>query len=83
MRIFEVDEKQYHLPNNLNAFQFKMYIHLINWKWENITREPGYNKGIIYDAFFPGKLEVQLLPLYPPLKERFLEHQKKFYHPLS
>jgi len=29
------------LPGSLNPFQQKLYIHLINWKWRHITREPG------------------------------------------
>lgn len=83
MKIYEIDGKRYHLPNNLTSFQLKMYVHLINWKWDNITHKPGYNNGILYDAFFPDELEEKLFPLYPPLKERFLEHQIKFsfkYH---
>jgi len=42
MKEFNVNGKNYRLPNALNPFQQAMYIHLINWKWQNITEEEGY-----------------------------------------
>ena len=78
MKIHKIDGKAYRLPNELNDFQFEMYIHLINWKWANLTMDPGYFKGVAYDALLPEELEAQYFPLYPPIKERFLNHQQKF-----
>ena len=78
MKVFETDGKSYSLPNELTNFQLKMYIHLINWKWTNLTREPGFFKGLPYDALLPDELKSQFFPLYSPIKEKFLNHQKKF-----
>jgi hypothetical protein len=35
------DGKEYRLPNGLTDFQTKMYLHLINRKWDHIILEPG------------------------------------------
>jgi len=78
MKTIESREKKYRLPNNLSDFQFRMYIHLIKWKWANLTREPGYYKNAPYDAILPDNSIVQHDPLYGPIKERFLDHQRKF-----
>ncbi|MHB1355939.1 MAG: PGN_0703 family putative restriction endonuclease [Anaerolineae bacterium] len=55
-----------------------MYVHLINWKWSNITREPGYSRGIPYDAILPDEYKAQFYPLYRPIVTPFLEHQHNF-----
>lgn len=78
MKIFEIDKKKYRLPNELTNFQFKMYVHLINWKWANLTTEPGFFKGLPYDALLPENLKAKLFPIYPPIKEMFIKHQQKF-----
>lgn len=78
MKIYELNGIKYRLPNNLTDFQLKTYVHLINWKWANLTREPGFFKGFSYDALLPDELKIQLFPLYLPIKEKFLNHQKKF-----
>ena len=78
MKVFEIDGKKYQLPNKLNNFQLEMYVHLINWKWVHLTREPGFDKGILYDALLPNEMKAQYFPLYRPIKKRFLDHQQKF-----
>jgi len=78
MKIYEIDGKRYRLPNDLTDFQLKMYVHLINWKWAHLTREPGFFKYVLFDALLPDGLKAQYYPLYQPIKERFLNHQKKF-----
>ncbi|GAG97563.1 unnamed protein product [marine sediment metagenome] len=50
MKVHEIDGKRYRLLNMLTDFQLKMYIHLINWKWAHLPREPGFYKGVPYDA---------------------------------
>ena len=40
MKTYTINNKQYRLPNDLNEFQIKMYVHLINWKWKYISTEP-------------------------------------------
>ncbi len=78
MKIYTLEKKKYHLPSKLNNFQLKMYTHLINWKWSNLTLEPGFFKGIPFDAILPDGQREKLSTLYPPIKERFLDHQKKY-----
>ncbi|MBM3708548.1 MAG: hypothetical protein FJW69_09500 [Actinobacteria bacterium] len=79
MKIYEVNGKKYRLPNKLNDFQLKMYVHLINWKWTHLKiRDPGIFKGIPYDSLLPNEQRMQYYPLYIPIKEMFLNHQKKF-----
>ena len=78
MKIYEIDGKKYRLPNEQFDFQLRMYVHLINWKWAHLTREPGSFKNALYDAFLPDEFKSQLYPLYRPIKERFLDHQRKF-----
>ena len=78
--------KKYRLPNVLSEFQLEMYMHLINWKWKNITKEPGYYKytrqgkvhKIAYDAIIPDQYHDSHYPLYPEIVDRFFEHQKNF-----
>ena len=78
MKNFEQGGQLYRLPDNLSDFQIKMYLHLIDWKWEHLTKRPGFFRGNAYDALFPDDLKDQLHPLYGPIKERFLDHQQKF-----
>jgi len=78
MKIYEIGGKRYRLPNKLSKFQLKMYIHLINWKWAHLTKKPGFNKGIPYDAILPDALKDRYDPLYDPIKGKFLAHQQKF-----
>lgn len=78
MKICETSGKKYQLPNSLSDFQLQMYTHLINWKWDHLTQEPGYFKNAPYDAFLPEELISQHSMLYGPIKERFLDHQRKF-----
>jgi hypothetical protein len=41
---------KYKLPSPLTDFQKEIYVHLINWKWKNITREEGVNKKKVNDG---------------------------------
>jgi len=71
----------YKLPGGLNAFQKKLYAHLINWKWQNITSVPGINnyKGrkIKYDAFLPASVIPQYPAIYPPVLGDLIAHQTR------
>jgi hypothetical protein len=78
LKIFTENGIDYHLPNELSEFQYQMYIHLINWKWQNITTEPGYHGKYPYDAMIPKSYKEQHYPLYPPIVERFLSHQQVY-----
>jgi hypothetical protein len=78
MRFYELEGRGYRLPDTLSDFQLQMYVHLINWKWANLTREPGYSRQLAYDAMLPDEFKAQLYPLYRPIAARFLEHQRNF-----
>ncbi len=62
----EILEK-YALPEYLSDFQLGMFIHLIEWKWNNLTREKGNFRGRDYDSILPESLQQKWLPLYPAI----------------
>ncbi|HZW40298.1 MAG TPA: hypothetical protein VFF33_13450 [Ignavibacteriaceae bacterium] len=72
----------YKLPGSLTIFQEDMYIHLINWKWNNITKEPGiyeYKKQKIeYDAILPESKWQDFPIIYPNVLSKVLLHKKKY-----
>jgi hypothetical protein len=78
MKIFTVNGQDYRLPGMLNPFQQEMYIHLINWKWVHITREPGTFDDVVYDATLPDEYADQYPMLYPSIVNILKEHLKKF-----
>ena len=78
MKIVECNGAAYRLPGGLSDFQHEMYIHLIDWKWEHLTREPGYYRGMPYDALLPDHVKEQLLLLHPSIVNAFIAHQKNF-----
>ena len=55
-----------------------MYIHLIGWKWEHLTIEPGYYRGKTYDALLPDSIREKLLTIYGPVRDDFNSHYTKF-----
>lgn len=69
--------KKYRLPKSLDDFREKMYVHLIDWKWEHITKESGFKK-VKYDAMLPESV-VGMFPLiYPTITNDLKELKKKF-----
>ncbi len=83
MRIHTFNGEQYCVPNELTDFQLEMYVHLIDWKRENLTKEAAEYRGQLYDALLPVPIARQGYPLYPPIVDRFREHQRAFlfkYH---
>lgn len=77
MRVYNHNGSTYRLPNELNDFQMAMYIHLIDWKWANLTRTPGYYRNQPYDAILPDELKKCYQPIYSSIVDRFLDHQKR------
>ena len=73
-----MDGQDYKLPGSLSAFQQEMYVHLINWKWEHITRKPGINDGILYDAFLPDEYADKYPVLYPNITNALRQHLQKY-----
>jgi hypothetical protein len=78
MKVVTIDGNDYRLPNELNDFQQDMYVHLINWKWAHITREPGYDRGRPYDAILPDAYADRYPMLYPPAIDALEQHLAKF-----
>ncbi len=76
MKIIGKKEESYRVPDELNDFQRKLYLHLIDWKWGNITKEPGYYGDIPYDAILPEKHIDSLPIIYPGIKEKVEDHIK-------
>ena len=60
-------QEKYKLPQRLTDFQLLMYVHLIEWKWKHITKEPGVHSGREYDAILPASFQAELQPLYRPI----------------
>lgn len=93
MKILHIDEKDYRIPNGLNDFQLHMYLHLIKWKWEHITVQPGYYKDLPYDAILPDAYVQQgIMPhIYEPVRKHLNTHRNvnpfrihpHFYHVVS
>lgn len=78
MKVFHVGNQNYRLPGILNPFQQKLYIHLINWKWAHVTREPGKYSGRNYDAILPFEYADQFPMIYPGIVAAIKEHLQKF-----
>lgn len=78
MIIIEKNGKQYRVPASLRFFQQEMYLHLIDWKWEHLTIEPGIYRGNPYDALVPDRMREKLLPIYAPIREDFKSHYQKY-----
>ena len=74
MKTFTIDGQDYRLPEMLNPFQQEMYVHLINWKWAHITREPGLDRGVIYDAVLPAQYADQFPIIYPDIVDALKAH---------
>lgn len=77
----------YKLPEHLTRWQRSMYIHLINWKWNNITKEPGmYQKkdrnGVVqfyeYDTILPENVRHKFPIIYPTILDDLLQHQRSY-----
>ena len=82
MKEEKVNGKTYRLPNNLNPFQKKMYIHLIDWKWKNITKTPGIakykGKSIFYDAILPVDIVNQFPLIYSHILVDINNHNETY-----
>lgn len=78
MQVLTIDGQRYRIPGMLNPFQQEMYVHLINWKWQHITREPGTDGRNIYDAFLPSHFADQFLVLYPNILPTLKSHLQKY-----
>lgn len=82
MKIKTIKDKNYKLPGSLNKFQENLYVHLINWKWKNITKTPGLYKYrgeyIEYDAILPKSKKNNLSIIYKPIIDDLKQHKKEY-----
>ena len=78
MKVLTIGGKDYRLPNSLNDFQRDMYVHLVNWKWEHITKEPGRDRGLEYDAILPDAYRDSYAVLHSSLREAVKAHKLEF-----
>ena len=79
MKTYTIEGREYRLSNTLNPFQLEMQVHLVNWKRENITREPGLHHGHPNDAILPERLVGQYPLLYPFILPTFKHHKEDFH----
>ena len=83
MKVQTIGGRDYQLPNELNDFQIGMYVHLINWKWKNVTTDAGFHKHkgklIPYDAILPDHFmrEEKTPHLYPAAAANLAEHRRR------
>ncbi len=78
MKTETINGVTYKLPNVLNDFQKDLYVHLINWKWKNITKEPGKYSDDYYDAILPESVHKNFPVIYPDILQDLKLHQNKF-----
>jgi hypothetical protein len=82
---FYSDGITYKMPVSLTEFQQRMYVHLINWKWKNITETPGkYNfrgKVVESDAILPDTVKDSFPLIYPMVLDDFHTHRKPGNYP--
>ncbi len=77
---FYTDGITYRMPGSLTEFQQKMYVHLINWKWKNITEAPGKHnfrgKVVESDVMLPESVKESFPLIYPMVLDEFRAHRK-------
>ncbi len=78
MKAISIEGQQYRLPGMLNPFQQEMYVHLIDWKWAHITREPGIDRGHVYDAILPEQDAHRFATVYPDVVPALKAHRRKY-----
>lgn len=66
------NQTEYKIPSTLTPYQESFYIHLIKWKWKNLTKDPGKYQGREYDAILPEEYKAQYYPLYRPIVDEVL-----------
>jgi len=78
MATINVHGVSYLLPSQLTPFQLDLYVHLINWKWKNITKTPGIYGGHKYDAILPTTVHSAFPLIYSPILPLLKAHLTKF-----
>lgn len=97
MKVQSIGRQDYRLPDVQSTFEREMYVHLIQWKWANISKETGHYKHqgrmIPYDAILPDacKREEKTPHLHPSVWAHLAAHRRQnpfrihphFYHMAS
>lgn len=78
MRTVSIEGNVYRLPNVLSTFQRQMYVHFINWKWKNITKDAGVYSNELYDAILPDEYADKFAIVYPDVVEHVKTHLSKY-----
>jgi hypothetical protein len=79
MKVYRVNGNDYRLSNTLTSFQREMQVHLVNWKWANITHEAGLHNGQPNDAILPELFVSRYPMLYPAILPTFKQHKQDFH----
>lgn len=72
----DIENREYKLPKHLSRFQHELYTHLIDWKRQHISPEPGIYNGREYDAVLPAYAAKQYYPLYRPIVDEITKHHE-------
>lgn len=78
MKNLSIGGQNYRLPGGLNDFQRAMYVHLIDWKWKHITRDPGHYATDDYDAILPAQFAGSYALIYPGIVAALQTHLQAF-----
>jgi hypothetical protein len=78
MKVLKQNGKIYRIPSQLNQFQERLYLHLIDWKWKHITVRPGSYRGLLYDAILPDDIAERRPLLYPRIRILMEDHLERF-----
>lgn len=70
-----VNGKVYYMPSTLTSVQRAIYVKIIDWKRENITRRMGTYRGHCYDAIFPDSTTIPKM-MYKPVLSQWEQMQK-------
>jgi len=80
MKVVKRNGKCYRVPSILAPFQEEMYLHLIDWKWAHITKDPGHytrrGERMDYDAILPESVRGDFPVIYRRVLEAFKQHQE-------
>lgn len=79
MKTYKIEGQEYRLSNTLNHFQLEMQVHLVNWKWDHVTRDPGLHRGHPNDAILPELFVSRYPMLYPAILPTFTRHKQDFH----
>jgi hypothetical protein len=78
MKTYIKGGKEYKLASILTPFQLEMQMHLVDWKWAHVTREPGLHNGHPNDAILPEPFASEYPMLYPGTLPAFCRHKDEF-----